>query len=146
MTIECHSTDCEYHAQTEPFCYRTECVCDTDPVPPLMAKIIDLERELQHWKANHDNRVEAARVLIERTDLPLERVTAYRNYIAMQSLVARLWNALIYAEAYVESVAGDSPEFVEFLRNLANIRQGNREEVNLCTKGLCNQLQKDETL
>lgn len=39
------------------------------------------KREVAHWKANHANRVEAARVLIERPDMPLERVDAYRKYL-----------------------------------------------------------------
>ena len=39
------------------------------------------KREVAHWKANHANRVEAARVLIERPDTPLERVDAYRRYL-----------------------------------------------------------------
>ena len=39
------------------------------------------KREAAHWKANHANRVEAARVLIERPDTPLERVDAYRRYL-----------------------------------------------------------------
>lgn len=38
---------------------------------------VALHREVTHWKKNHDNRVAAARFLIERTDLPVERVHAY---------------------------------------------------------------------
>lgn len=32
------------------------------------------------WKANHDNQVERARVLLERIDMPFERVAAYKKY------------------------------------------------------------------
>jgi hypothetical protein len=37
------------------------------------------ERDRDHWKANHDNQVRRARVLLERTDMPLERVSAYKQ-------------------------------------------------------------------
>lgn len=49
-----------------------------------------LRAEVQHWKANHDNRVEAARVLIERNDLPFDRVPAYKHYLHLQEDVAAL--------------------------------------------------------
>lgn len=74
-------------------------------IPNLRAQLAERKEEIErlkksrdHWKANHDNRVEAARVLIERTDLPLERVTAYKNILEMQEelfyLRARLSAAL----------------------------------------------------
>lgn len=47
--------------------------------------IAKLTAERDHWKANHDNRVKAARVLIDRPDLPLERTEAYRQ---MEKLIA----------------------------------------------------------
>ena len=47
-------------------------------------------RDRDHWRANHDRRVEAARVLIERPDLPLERVDAYRKYLAALTRAAEL--------------------------------------------------------
>ena len=49
-----------------------------------------LRAEVKHWKANHDNRVEAARVLIERNDLPFDRVPAYKHYLHLQEDVAAL--------------------------------------------------------
>ena len=47
----------------------------------LKTALVFEKREVAHWKANHANRVEAARVLIERLDVPLERVDAYRKYL-----------------------------------------------------------------
>lgn len=35
------------------------------------------EAQVTHWKANHADMVERARLLIERTDMPLVRVKAY---------------------------------------------------------------------
>ena len=66
---------------------------ELSPYQSRMAPLIDeLERRLEsvtaerdHWKANHDNRVEAARFLIEREDIPAERVMAYQNYLALRA-------------------------------------------------------------
>lgn len=81
--------------------------------------------EATHWKANHDAQVERARFLVERGDLPLERVRAYQTMAAYHDALQRagaaagllpgadttkelvsqiwllrelLWNALAYAE------------------------------------------------
>lgn len=55
---------------------------DPKIVSELANELIKAKEEAQKWKNNHDNRVEAARVLIERLDVPLERVGAYRQYLA----------------------------------------------------------------
>jgi hypothetical protein len=47
--------------------------------------------ERDHWKANHDNQVSRARFLIERGDIPIERVRAYEE---MQTLRAILQDIL----------------------------------------------------
>jgi len=49
-----------------------------------------LEQAVQHWKANHANQVERSRVLLERTDLPLERVRAYATIGRLQDENAEL--------------------------------------------------------
>ena len=50
----------------------------------LLSKAADeierLEREAVHWKANHDNQVRIARILKERTDMPVERVAAFNEW------------------------------------------------------------------
>jgi hypothetical protein len=40
-------------------------------------QIMILEAKAKHWKSNHADQVERARILIERPDMPLERVNAY---------------------------------------------------------------------
>ena len=35
------------------------------------------------WQCNHDNRVEAARALIEREDLPIERTKFYNKHLEL---------------------------------------------------------------
>ena len=59
-------------------------------IPAVMEAIADYEKQIKHWKANHDNRVEAARVLIDRTDMPLERVNAYKLILDLQEKVKEL--------------------------------------------------------
>lgn len=43
-----------------------------------------METMVNHWKANHANQVERARILIERPDMPLERVNAYNLVCSVQ--------------------------------------------------------------
>ena len=45
----------------------------------LARRVEKLESELKHWKSNHAAEVQRARVLKERTDMPLERVQAYEQ-------------------------------------------------------------------
>lgn len=52
------------------------------------------EADRDHWKANHDNQVERARFLIERGDIPVERVRAYQR---MQEL--EQGNAMLVLQA-----------------------------------------------
>lgn len=40
---------------------------------------IEMKLDRDHWKNNHDAQVGRARVLIERTDVPIERVRAYKQ-------------------------------------------------------------------
>lgn len=47
---------------------------------------LNVERKnAEHWKANHADQVARARVLIEREDLPLERIQAYKDYERLQA-------------------------------------------------------------
>ena len=67
-----------------------DCYKDRHHHACALVEIDRLRAEVQHWKANHDNRVEAARVLIERNDLPFDRVPAYKHYLHLQEDVAAL--------------------------------------------------------
>lgn len=37
-----------------------------------------------HWKANHENQVRRARILMERPDMPIERVAAYKRMLELE--------------------------------------------------------------
>ncbi|HEX7906787.1 MAG TPA: hypothetical protein VF534_01660 [Paraburkholderia sp.] len=47
---------------------------------------LEAERERDHWRANHEHQVSRARFLIERGDIPLERVRAYTEMGALHEL------------------------------------------------------------
>ena len=40
--------------------------------------------EAMHWKANHDNVVERLRLLLQRKDLPVDRINAYNRLVELQ--------------------------------------------------------------
>lgn len=46
----------------------------------------DAITERNHWQSNHDNQVSRARFLIERGDIPVERVRAYQMFGALLAL------------------------------------------------------------
>ncbi|SAL01544.1 hypothetical protein AWB80_08149 [Caballeronia pedi] len=50
-----------------------------------MQKCNEVATERDHWKANHDQRVSAARFLIERGDIPAERVSMYHELLALRA-------------------------------------------------------------
>ncbi|MEN7429207.1 hypothetical protein VA599_00530 [Chromobacterium sp. TRC.1.1.SA] len=60
-----------------------------DEYQRMAARITELERERDHWKANHDNQVQRARILVERPDMPLERVRAFERYAELERDAAR---------------------------------------------------------
>jgi len=43
-----------------------------------------------HWKHNHDSQVAKTRILIERLDMPVERVQAYQHICELELRVALL--------------------------------------------------------
>ena len=72
-------------------------------------KVKALEREVAHWKNNHETEVRRARALKERTDMPLERVQAYEKWgkdmeqlAAAQAMIAQMWEALRYCKEYID--------------------------------------------
>lgn len=70
----------------------------------------ELKKEVKHWKANHQNMVDRARVLIERTDMPIERTEFYKKYEEIQFEVNLLnREKSIYAEL-VNSLKNDIKE------------------------------------
>jgi hypothetical protein len=60
--------------------------------------------ERNHWQANHDNQVARARFLIERGDIPIERVRAY----GLMGALLQLEEAILHDR---EMFADTSDEF-----------------------------------
>lgn len=46
----------------------------------LERQVAELQKEVKHWKSNHDIQVKVARVLKERDDIPVERAQFYEDY------------------------------------------------------------------
>ena len=55
-----------------------------------MDEIIALQKEVDHWKANHAREVERARILKERPDMPIERAQAYEQLGRMQTALTNI--------------------------------------------------------
>jgi hypothetical protein len=68
-----------------------------DRLQELTQRVAEPEKERDHWKANHDQQVERARVLVDRPDMPLERVKAYKRHAALLAFVEAL--AMDHVEA-----------------------------------------------
>ncbi len=52
----------------------------SDEVQRLEAELAAMTKDRDHWKNNHATEVRRARVLKERTDMPIERVAAYEQW------------------------------------------------------------------
>lgn len=51
-----------------------------EEITTLRQRVAELEKERDHWKNNHETEVRRARILKERTDMPIERVQAYERW------------------------------------------------------------------
>ncbi len=63
------------------------------------------QKNVDHWKANHQNMVDRARFLIERTDLPVERIEAWQEMGRLQAEVDRLRGAIKAEAEYCQGFA-----------------------------------------
>ena len=70
-----------------------------------LKEIDGLKAEVAHWKANHNNMVNRSRMLIDRPDLPLERVKAFKQLETLKAENERLRNAAKEAVEYLERIA-----------------------------------------
>lgn len=75
----------------------------------LLEKLAAVTAERDHWKANHDNRVNAAKILMDRTDMPLERVGAYKHYVAALEANQKLRERAEKAEAELAKLREQKP-------------------------------------
>jgi len=61
--------------------FRWERVNHNKKIRELENRLSKAEKEIEQWKANHANQIEAAKFLKEREDLPLERISAYSRHL-----------------------------------------------------------------
>lgn len=59
-----------------------------------------MQAERDHWKANHAHQVSAARFLIERGDIPLERVRAYEGMQDLRAILKIIVNERFIPEEW----------------------------------------------
>jgi hypothetical protein len=108
---------------------ETECIGEVSInegytlVEHLRLQIVKLLKERDHWKANHANRVAASRVLIDRTDLPFERVRAYEKYVEMQEMFAECQQYLKDDETPAERMARYHHDIQGLLWQLATAKE-----------------------
>ena len=70
----------------------------TAEVEQLRKELHEMARDRDHWKANHDNRVAAAKFLTQRPDLPVERIDFYQEHLDLREEVKWLGNQLIHTK------------------------------------------------
>ena len=49
-----------------------------------------LVKERDHWKANHAEAIKRQKILLDRPDLPIERVRAYEEMVRLQETIKEL--------------------------------------------------------
>lgn len=85
-------------------------------VESLEARIAEQAKEIQHWKANHDTMVTKAAFLSQRPDLPVDRIPAYQELVAVQARIAELEAAQGEPVAdFVPDWAGEFRSFSEWV-------------------------------
>ncbi len=84
--------------------------------------IVRLEAEVSHWKSNHVAEVRRARVLKERTDMPIERVQAYERWGMDQEVLVNMVHMLEEAAEVFSQYAA--------LHAAKPYSEENREKVN----------------
>jgi chromosome segregation ATPase len=65
-------------------------------ISDLCQQVRDRDAEIAHWKNNHETEVRRARILKERTDMPIERVQAYEKWGKDLEKIKELRAALVH--------------------------------------------------
>lgn len=84
------------------------------------ARVAELEKERDHWKANHKNVIEQLRLFKQRPDLPVDRLPAYQRLVELQEQVERLkreWDTLETRAIAAEENEAVTKEFLETCTN-----------------------------
>ena len=81
----------------------------------LEQRIAELETEVAHWKANHDTQVERARILMERPDLPIERVHAWEQWGRDKAHIAALEQCIHDLQ---QTIKNQSPAWTKLCDNM----------------------------
>ena len=82
---------------------------NTTTMTEMHHQLAAVTAERDHWKANHDNRVNAAKILMDRTDMPLERIGAYKHYVAALEESQKMRERAESAEAELAKLRKQEP-------------------------------------
>jgi len=91
---------------------------NTTTMTEMHHQLAAVTKDRDHWKANHDNRVRAAKLLTERTDMPLERIGAYKHYVAALEANQKLRERAESAEAELLAVRDDNHSMMMEIHSL----------------------------
>lgn len=78
---------CGYGAYSDPLMSKA-----ADRIEQLEAEVAAIKAEAAHWKSNHATEVRRARILKERTDMPIDRVAAYEKWKEDQNLLSGFYD------------------------------------------------------
>jgi hypothetical protein len=92
----------------------------------IKGKLYESNKLVEHWKANHKNMVDRSRVLIDRTDMPLERVKAFEYLGKMQEMESLVKEFIGILDIIEESDSGRQfrPNQISSCRVMDGIRMG----------------------
>ncbi len=112
--------------------FVAEAVCSAMKV--LFDEARAAEKQVHHWQANHADQVERARILIERPDLPIERVKAYEQigklqrdvetFVEVQGRMLHDWRRFQACRHVARTMPEDGGE-AEFIKQIDKYRADN---------------------
>lgn len=76
----------------------------------MLITVEQLQKELTHWKANHENITIRCKLLRDRLDLPVERIKAFEHLEALQNENASL-------HARIEALLNELEQIKALCRN-----------------------------
>ena len=79
-------------------------------------QLFKMQKEVAHWKANHQNLVMRNALLEQRPDLPIDRIPAYKELIRLQNQNAKLAAAL---QVVVTTCLGQNTDASQKLLDIA---------------------------